>query len=806
MKRILLPILLGSLFDLAGPSRASADEVLPPPTPPFQGKIEMRATDSTPWWPPEATTPSNAPNVLLILLDDAGFGASSTFGGPIPTPTFDRLASNGLRYTQFHTTALCSPTRAALLTGRNHHSVHTGCLTEWATGYPGYDTLMGKDTATIGEVLRLHGYNTAWFGKNHNVPDWQTSQAGPFDLRPTSLGFEYFYGFFGGDTSQWTPAVYQGTDAIEPYIGNTNYILNTDLADKAIAWIRHQKALAPSKPFFAYYTPGATHAPHHAPQSWIDKFTNNFTAGWDVQRRLTLTNQIALGLVPPGTQLTPRPDSIWAWDSTNYTDADRSVMAYMMAVYAGYLAHTDFEIGRVLDAVKDLGQETNTLVILSIGDNGASAEGGKYGSFNEILSINYIIPPNPEQLLLSSRVDLGGPRSYNHYPIGWAWAMCSPFQWVKQVGSHYGGTRNPLIISWPGRIKDVRGIRTQWHHTIDIVPTILDCVGVKQPTVVNGVTQNPIEGVSMVYSFDNASAPSTRRTQYFEMLGNRAIYQDGWVACTTPAVLPWDAVISPVDIIDGYAWELYNVAVDFSEANNLAGQYPDKLRQLQSLFYSEAAKYNVLPLDNRKNERFDASTRPTLTYGRTNFTYRGDIKRVTEGAAPDLKNRSFTITAEVIVTNPVVNGVLATQGGRFGGWGLYVKDSKPVYCYNYADLTNYVVAASQPLPVGTNAIVLDFVYDGGGVGLGGMATLNVNGQMAAQGRVGATLGYRISFDETFDVGQDTGTPVNEDYQVPFAFTDGLNQLTIAPQTVPPSEQADVRRAALKGRFEKGVRN
>ncbi len=808
MKRIHLLASLGLSLSLFGPAIVSAQVVIPPPTPAYQGKIEMRATDSTPWWPPQAAAPSNAPNVLLILIDDAGFGATSTFGGPIPTPSFDRIADRGLRYTHFHTTALCSPTRAALITGRNHHSVHTGVITEQATGYPGYDTLMGKDTATIGEMLRLNGYNTGWFGKNHNVPDWQTSQAGPFDLWPTALGFEYFYGFIGGDTSQWTPAVYEGTSPVEPYVGNTNYIFNTDLADKAIGWIQQQKALAPSKPFFVYYAPGATHAPHHAPPSWINMFTNQFTYGWDVQRAMTLSNQIAKGIAPTNTILTPRPSSIPAWTSDRYTDNDRNLMSYMMQVYAAYMAHTDYEIGRVLDAVNALGpdQADNTLVIAIIGDNGASAEGTQYGTFNEMISMNYVVIPNMMQVQQAHRADLGTARAYNHYPIGWCWSMCSPFQWTKQVASHYGGTRNPLIISWPKRITDFGGIRPQWHHTIDIVPTILDCLKVPQPNVVNGVTQKPIEGVSLAYSFDSASSASTRKTQYFELFGNRAIYHDGWVACTTPATLPWDTTVTPVDIIDGYQWELYQVANDFSEGTNLAASQPAKLKEMQTLFYSEAGKYNVLPLDNRKSERMDVSKRPSLTYGRTVFSYNSPVKRITEGAAPDLKNRSFTITADVVVSNAIPNGVLGTQGGFFGGWALYVKDGKPTYCYNYVSLTNTVVSANEPLPQGTNHIALDFAYDGNGIGLGGWVTLSVNGSQVGRVHVPATAGYRISFDETFDVGQDTGTPVNDDYQVPSAFTDGLAQFTITLQAVPPEDQAAVRRAAAQGRIETGMQN
>ncbi len=806
MKPLFSLIALGLAAAGLAPLAWAGQQVLPAPSSAFGGKIEMRGTDSLPSWPRQAAAPNAAPNVLLILLDDAGFGATSPFGGPIPTPTFDRLASRGLRYTQFHTTALCSPTRAALITGRNHHSVHTGCITEMATGYPGYDTLMGKDTATIGELARLSGFNTAWFGKNHNVPDWQTSQAGPFDLWPTALGFEYFYGFIGGDTSQWTPALYEGITPVEPYVGNTNYIFNTDLADKAISWIRQQKALAPNKPFFVYYAPGATHAPHHAPASWIQQFTNQFTLGWDEQRKLTLARQKSLGIVPANTQLTPRPGSIPAWDSATYTDADRSLMAYMMQVYAAYMAHTDYEIGRVLDAVKVLGLEENTLVMVSIGDNGASAEGTHYGTYNEILSLNYVKLSNPQEIQNQHRSVLGGPRSYNHYPIGWAWAMDTPFQWTKQVASHYGGTRNPLIISWPKRIKDFGGIRTQWHHTIDVTPTILECLGVPPPDVVNGVAQKPMEGTSMVYSFDQPEAPSRRQTQYFEMFANRALYHEGWVACTTPATLPYDMVTSPVDVIDGYAWELYHVAEDFSQANNLAGTHTDKLKELQALFYSEAARYNVLPLDNRKSERLDVSARPSLTYGRTNYTYLGPVKRITEGAAPDLKNRSFTITASLNVTNATVNGVLATQGGYFGGWALYVKDGRVAYCYNYVGLTNTIVTAPTPLAPGSHRIVLDFAYAGGGIGRGATATLTVDDQPAGPVQVPATAGYRISLDETFDIGEDTGMPVNDEYQVPFRFTDQISELTIELKPIPAAERTTLDRATLQGRWEKGVRD
>jgi arylsulfatase len=612
----------------------AAQEVLPVPPAPFKGQIGLSAKDSKSDFPTPVQTAKGAPNIMVVLLDDVGFGASSTFGGPIETPTLEQLAKSGLRYTQFHTTALCSPTRAALLTGRNHHSAHTGVIMEQATGFPGYDSLMGKDTATVAEILRQHGWNTAWFGKNHNVPDWQSSQAGPFDLWPTALGFEHFYGFVGGETSQWRPAVFEGTKPIEPYLGNPDYNFDYDIADQAINWVRNQKAVAPDRPFFLYYAPGATHSPHQPTKDWIAKYKGQFDQGWDKVRDETLARQKKLGIVPANTQLTQRNQGIPAWDSFNAEQ--KQLFAYMMEVYAGYLSQTDYNVGRVLNAIAQMGQLDNTLVIYIVGDNGASAEGMMQGSLNEIATINGIEEDYKE--VLKHKDDLGTWKTHNHYPIGWAHAMDAPFQWTKQIASHYGGTRNGMVISWPARIKDEGGIRPQWHHTIDIVPTILDVTGLQQPSVVNGVAQKPIEGVSMAYTFDNPKTPSTRRTQYFEMFGNRGIYHDGWVAGTTPHFAPWeDPFTTPsVDVISGYKWELYRVADDFSEAVNVADKYPDKLHELQLLFYAEAAKYNVLPLDDSKIARMDVALRPSLTRGRTEFTYYGSLTRIPEGAAPDV--------------------------------------------------------------------------------------------------------------------------------------------------------------------------
>jgi len=765
-------LVAGALFS----SGTSAQEVLPVPPAPFKGQIGLSAKDSQSDFPQPVQAPKGVPNVVLVILDDVGFGASSTFGGPIDTPTLDRLAKSGLRYTQFHTTALCSPTRAALLTGRNHHSAHTGTIMEMGTGFPGYDSLMGKDTATIAEVLKQKGWNTAWFGKNHNVPDWQSSQAGPFDLWPTGLGFEKFYGFIGGETSQWRPAVFDGTRPIEPYLGNPDYNFDYDMADQAINWVRNQKAVAPDRPFFLYYAPGATHSPHHPKKEWIAKYKGRFDQGWDQVREETLARQKKLGVVPGNTQLTKRSPGIPDWASHNAEQ--KQLYAYMMEVYAGYLSQTDYNVGRVLEAIEKLGQLDNTLVIYIVGDNGASAEGQMQGSLNEMAMMNGITEDYKE--VLKHKDDLGTWKTHNHYPIGWAHAMDTPFQWTKQIASHYGGTRNGMVISWPARIKDKDGIRSQWHHTIDIVPTILDVCGLQQPSIVNGVAQKPIEGASMAYTFEDAKAPSARHTQYFEMFGNRGIYHDGWMACTTPFAAPWEdvSILPKVDVISGYKWELYHVAEDFSEAVNLADQNPDKLHELQLLFYAEAAKYSVLPLDDRKAERFDVSIRPSLTRGRTEFTYYEGLTRIPEGAAPDVKNKSFRITAEVVLAKGGEQGVVLTQGGLSGGYALLFKEGKPVFHYNMVNVAHYNIAARDALAGGKHTVVFDFKYDGGGIGKGGTGTLSVDGKQVAQGRIDNTIPGRFSFDETFDVGEDTGTPVSEDYDVPFKFTGRIEKVVV----------------------------
>ena len=793
MKRVgslRLAILSTSLVALSALGASAQKEELPKPEPPFKGKIGRTTKDSKPDFPKSVKAPEGAPNILLILTDDVGFGASSTFGGPVQMPNFQRLADSGLRYNMLHTTALCSPTRAALITGRNHHTNASGVITEMATGYPGYNSLISRSSGSVGEGLRENGYNTSWFGKMHNVPDWMSSQAGPFDLWPSGLGFEYFYGFIGGDSDQWHPALYENTRPIEPYLGNPNYILDHDLADKAIAWMRMQHALAPSKPWFLYYATGTAHAPHHAPKDWIAKYKGQFDQGWDKVREETLARQIKLGIVPPNTQLTKRPEQIPAWDSLS---ADQKhLYARMMEVYAGALSHADNQIGRLLDAVQESGQLENTLVIFIMGDNGASAEGSLQGTSNEIATAGNGVTESLPYLL--SMIDqLGGPMTYNHYPVGWAHAMDSPMQWTKQVASHFGGTRNGMVISWPARIKDRGGLRSQFCHVIDIVPTIYEAARITPPTVMDGAKQKPLEGVSLVYTFDNVRAPTRHRTQYFELVGNRGIYKDGWMASTTPLRLPW--VTSGYEPNpDDFKWELYNINEDFSQANNLAAQNPAKLRELQNAFDAEAKKYKVYPLDSSFASRVDPAIRPSLTRGRAEFTYYPGMIRIPEGSAPDFKNRSWAIAAELTIPDKGASGVLATIGGRFGGWALLMQDSKPEFVYALSNQAEHKfrVTSKESIPAGNHVVRFAFKYDGGGIGKGAAGTLFVDGKSVAEARIPQTIQVRFSLDETFDVASDTGTPVVEDYadKMPFAFTGTLKKFIVIlePQKLTPEER------------------
>jgi arylsulfatase len=775
---IILGYLAANGWPAAGRLRAE------PPSAPAVARTYKEA--AAPHFTPMKTPPKDAPNVLLVLLDDVGFGQASTFGGPIQTPNLDKLARNGLRYNQFHTTALCSPTRAALLTGRNHHSVGAGVVVEFATGYDGYNSVIPNSAATVAEIVRQAGYNTSAFGKWHNTPEWETSAAGPFDRWPTSMGFEYFYGFLGGDTNQWEPALIENRTPLERPRDKKDYHFTADMADKAIGWIKNQQSIA-NKPFFVYFAPGACHAPHHAPREWIDRYRGKFDQGWDKVRAETFERQKELGVIPASAKLTPRPTVLPAWDSLS-ADQKR-LYARMQEVFAGFLSHTDYEVGRVIDAIDDLGQLDNTLVIYIVGDNGASAEGGLHGSINETRLFSNIAEDLQTNLKMID--ELGGPNTYNHYPAGWAHAGCTPFQWVKQIASHFGGTRNPMVISWPKRIKRAgltastangttpadRGIRSQFHHVVDVAPTILEAAGISTPTMVNGVAQMPVDGVSMVYTFDHPEAKSRRTTQYFEMLGNRAIYHDGWVAAAFRGRLPW-AFLLPPNTFDDVRWELYNIDKDFSEADDLAQQEPRKLRQLQDLFWAEAARNNVLPLDDRVIGRVDFSVRPGVTVGRTKFTYYPGTVRLPEMSAPAMKNRSYSIMAEAVIPKDGAEGVLLTQGGRFGGHGLFVQNGKLTYVYNLAGADVTTITSTEPLPAGEVTLRYDFASDKGARGPGGTGRLFINGKLAGEGRIPRTVINRFSLDEGLDVGEDTGTPVCESYKTPFKFTGTLKRVTV----------------------------
>ncbi|MGB8441135.1 MAG: arylsulfatase, partial [Candidatus Acidiferrales bacterium] len=766
--------------------------------------------------------------------------------GVIPTPALDRIAQNGLRYTQFHSTALCSPTRAALITGRNHHSVGYGVIGELSTGYPGYDSIIGPEDATIAEILKENGYATSWFGKNHNVPGFQySSTAGPFEQWPIGMGFQYFYGFLGGETDQWTPYLFRNTTAVYPWVGKPGYNLITDMADDAIEYLSNLNAAAPDKPFFVYYVPGGSHSPHQPKPEWIEKFKGQFDGGYEKLREQIFANQKRLGVIPPDTQLTPWPDGqaeyggakLPRWDSLSAIE--KKLLAHQAEVFAGYTAYTDNEIGRVIQAIQDMGKLDNTLIIYIDGDNGTSPEGSLTGTFNQMTAYNGIMDvPMPLQLLHYK--DWGSDKTYPHMAVPWAWAFDTPFKWTKQVASHFGGTRQGLAISWPGHIKDVGGIRTQFHHVIDIVPTILEAAGIHAPDVVNGIKQKPIEGVSMVYTFDqaNANAPSKRDTQYFEMVGNRAIYHDGWIAATTPPSPSWLIGAGKMPPLDEYKWELYNIAQDYSEFNDLAAQQPAKLKELQAVFATEAAKYQVFPLDNSGFTRL-LTPRPSAVSGRTVFTYAGPNVGIPVGNAPSILDRDYTITSIVTIPDGGAEGMIVTLGGRFGGYGLYLSRSfnwwfharlfrriglalvflglllawltkssriyrlghamlvfgvlwvvvvfvvgllgigsgRPVFLYNLLDLERFKWSGSA-LGAGQHTITFDFKYDGPGPGKGGTGILSVDGKEVDRKTIPHTIPLLMAVDETFDIGSDTRTPVDDfEYQLPFRFTGTIDKLT-----------------------------
>jgi len=783
---------------------------LPPPPQKFQGEINLNAAQSKPAWPARVVPPKGAPNILLIMTDDVGFAAPSTFGGVIPTPTLDRIAANGLRYTNFHSTALCSPTRAALITGRNHHSVGFGVVSEAASGYPGYNSVIGKDSTTIGRILLENGYRTSWFGKNHNTPTYQASQAGPFNQWPTGMGFEYFYGFVGGDTSQWQPNLFRNTTAIYPYIGRPGWNLTTAMADDAIHWLNQLNDIDPSMSFFLYYVPGGTHAPHQPTPEWTKKIGDMhlFDKGWNDLRDQIFANQKRLGVIPQDAKLTPWPDMLKRWDTL--ADEEKKLYIRQADVYAAYLAYTDHEIGRVIQAVEDMGKLDNTLIIYISGDNGASAEGSPNGTPSEILQFNGIELPVAAQMKFYDA--WGTDQTYNHMAVPWAWAFDTPYKWTKQVPSFFGGTRQGMAISWPARITDNGGIRWQFHHVIDVVPTILEATGISVPVMVDGIAQKPIEGVSMAYAFDkaNTDAPSPHRTQYFEMLGVQGLYNDGWMLSAVPVRPPWQLLGTAIeDPATAYKFELYDVRHDWTQYSDVAAANPAKVREMTDLMFGEFAKYQVLPLDASVATRL-VVPRPSLVAGRKVFTYSGEpVTGIPDGTAPNVLNTSYTITADIEVPQAGAEGIIVTEGGRFGGYGMYLLKGKPVFLWNLLDLKRVRWEGTEALTPGKHAIEYDFKYDGlgfatlafnnlSGIGRAGAGTLKVDGKVVATQTMDRTIPLVLPWDETFDIGSDTGTPVDDqDYQVPFKFTGKIDKLSIAvaPPVLTPADVKKLQEAA-----------
>ncbi len=743
-----------------GEEKAIQRDILPIPDEEWVGLTTFDAKDPNTRYPPirPLRPPAGAPNILIVLIDDAGFGASSAFGGPCRTPNAERLAAAGLKYIRFHTTALCSPTRQALLTGRNHHSVGMGAITEMATSAPGNSSVRPKSKAPLAEILKLNGYSTAQFGKCHEVPAWEVTPMGPFHQWPTGSGFEHFYGFVGGEANQYYPGLYQGTTPVEPpKTPEEGYTLTEDLADRAITWVRQQKALMPDKPFFMYFAPGATHAPHHVPKEWSDRYKGRFDAGWDKLRDETFARQKKLGVIPQDAVLTARHKEIPGWNEM--PSALKPVLSRQMEIYAGFLEQTDYHVGRLFDALKDLGVLDDTLIYYIIGDNGASAEGTLKGCFNEMTTLNAMPGIETTEFLVSKVDDFGTPKAYNHYAVGWAHALCTPYQWTKQIASHWGGTRNGTIVHWPRGFKAKGEIRSQFHHVIDVAKTVLDAAGIPEPTMVNSVYQAPLEGVSMRATFDNAKAPETHAVQYFEMFGNRGIYFQGWTAVTKHKT-PWTVEKPPA--FDADVWELYGPD-DWTQAKSIAATNKEKLAELQRLWLIEAEKYQVLPLDDRSYERInpDIAGRPQLIRGKKQLLFRG--MRVAEMAVLTLKNKSHTVTAQVTVPKGGANGVIITQGGGVGGWSLYAKNGKLKYCYNFFGIKQYFAEADAPIPSGNHQVRMEFNYDGGGLAKGGDVTLYYDDKAVGKGRVEQTIPMGFSADEACDVGDDTGSPASPDY-------------------------------------------
>jgi arylsulfatase len=765
---------------------------VPPPPQPFLGRIELNAMQSTPAWPARVTPPKGAPNVLLILLDDAGYGSNSTFGGVIPTPTLDKIAAAGLRYTNFHSTSLCSPTRAALITGRNHHSVGFGVISELATGFPGYNSVMGPENATIAKIMGENGYRSGWWGKNHNTPAFETSQAGPFTQWPTGMGFDYFYGFNAGDSSQWEPMLTRNTTPITPFVGKPGWNLITAMADDTIEWMTQLNDLDPTLPFFIYYAPGATHAPHHPTPEWIKKISDMhlFDEGYNKIRETIFANQKRLGVIPADAKLTPWPeDLIKPWDKLSAVE--KKLLIRQADIYGAYLAYVDYEIGRVVKKVEDMGKFDNTLIIFISGDNGASAEGGPFGTFNEVLTFNGMNPTAEENMPFYDA--WGSSQTYPHYSIGWAWAFDTPFKWTKQIASFFGGTKQGTAISWPARIKDKGGIRWQFHHVIDVVPTILEAAGIPQPVQVNGVGQRPIEGVSMMYTFDASAggrdAKSRHVTQYFEMGGNQGLYNDGWMLSAVPLRAPWQLAGAAItDPATAFNFELYELKNDWTQFTDVSGQHPKKVKEMHELMFGEFAKYQVLPLDASAATRFVA-TRPSLAAGRNVFEFSGrTVTNIPEGNVVSLLNSSYTITAEVDVPKTGASGMIVNEGGRYWGYGLYLVKGKPTFTYNLFGLKRTRWEGSELAP-GKHTIEFDFRYDGlgagtlaynnvSGIGRGGTGTLKADGNTVSTQKMEHTNPLAKPLDTVFNIGAAAGTPVDDkDYQIPFPFEGTITKIT-----------------------------
>jgi arylsulfatase len=804
--RAFISVGLGFLACLAMSPRSGAQEVpidrtvLPIHQPTYPAVTELDARNVKP--PPffQVKTPSGAPNVLIVLIDDMGFGQSSAFGGPVHMPTLDALANEGLRFNEFHTTALCSPTRAALLSGRNHHVNNMSSITETATAFQGATGVRPNSVAPLAEMLRLNGYATAAFGKSHETPVWELSASGPTDRWPTRSGFDKFYGFIGGETDQWAPTVWDGMNKIQ-IEEKPGYHFMTEMTDRAIEWVQSEKSLTPDKPFLVYFAPGATHAPHHVAKEWIEKYKGKFDQGWDRLREETLQRQKKLGVVPANTKLASKPDAIKDWSKLSADE--KKLFARQMEVFAGFGEYADTEIGRLIASIKDLGQLDNTLIFYIVGDNGASAEGGMNGLLNEMTYFNNV--PETIQEQLTHIDDLGGPLGHNHYSVGWAVAGDTPFTWTKQIASSYGGTRNGMVVHWPKGVSARNEIRSQWHHVIDVAPTVLEAAGLPEPRVVNGTPQIPIQGVSMLYAFNDPKAPERHITQYFEMFGNRGVYSDGWLAGTVHRA-PWEPKVRAPLADD--KWELYDTKSDFSLTSNLAAKKPDKLKEMQAIFMREAVANNVLPIDDRLFERVNPvlAGRPDLMLGRKSLTVYEGMFAIPENAFINVKNTSFSITADLVVGDQPANGVLIAQGGRFGGWSLYVKDGRPTYQYNFLGKNRFTIAAAKPLAPGQATVVFDFAYDGGGAGKGGLGRLFVNGEKVGEGRIDVTQCCGFSATEGADVGLNTGTPVSTDYENPFRFNGKIGKVTIdlKDDNNKDADKADIEQQRGDAKLKKAV--